>query len=347
VTGTAPATALVIGYGSIGRRHAAHLRHRHPALGIVDGDGAARAAASEAMPEATVAGSLDELPDTWPWAATTAVIATWGPSHAAIFHRLADLGVPRILCEKPLAASVADGDGMLRRAERDGVRLAVHHQRRWSGLIDALRALTTEHGVGPPVGAVVHGGARCLVTNGLHLLDLVCAVFDAAPSRVVSTASGEPINPRSPDLGFFGGTAVWTFDGGRELAMSFTNRSSVSESIRFYHRDAALDLAPDGTVVLSGRDPAAVAAHPAITRTGPATEILHRGPLPGVSDAAATTARILDDLESDAPSGPDPAFALEAVGGCIGALVAGEEGRAVDLPLAPDSVEGRKQWPIS
>src|SRR4051794_18894303 len=100
-------TALVIGYGSIGRRHARVLASLTPALVIVNRRESVRTQAAHDHPGARVVERLEELDqEDFPWADTLAVIATWGPSHASLFHALADRGVRRILCEKPLAASV-------------------------------------------------------------------------------------------------------------------------------------------------------------------------------------------------------------------------------------------------
>ena len=341
-------TGVVLGHGSVGRRHAATLAALTPALAIVEVSPEGRAQAATAHPDARIVSRLEDLDRAGlDWAAAVAVIATWGPSHAALFHALADRGVRRILCEKPMAASVADAEDMADRAEREGVALGVHHYIRYAGLVPALRTCFEQHGLGAPMAVVVEGGAACLLTNGIHWLDFAIELFGAGPTRVVSTARGEPINPRSPDLHLYGGTAVWGFPGGREAVITLSNHSSVALQAQVFLRDAVVKVDGDLTVTVLRRDPAAVAKFPAVTRTGPATEVLVSGRLPGVREYLAgmrtAAAELVEGAELTCPAG----IGAEAVAACIGALVAAREGRMLDLPLARSDGRTRESWPIS
>jgi predicted dehydrogenase len=340
--------ALVVGYGSIGRRHVRALASAGVPPAIVDVDAAARAAAAAEHPAARVAAGLAELDAVgFPWAEAAAVIATWGPSHAPLFHALADRGVRRVLCEKPLAVSVAQAAKMLRRAHHDGIALSVNHHLRYAGLARALEAAAAEHELGAPVGLVVEGGAACLVTNGIHWLDLAIDAFGAAPRRVAATGAGEPINPRSPDLRFYGGTAIWIFDDGREAVVTFTNRSSVALRAHLRYRHGVAEIDGDLNVSVRRRDPDAVRRWPAVTRTGPADRCLVAGRLQGVLSFEEHMRAAADALlAGDVATSPGAVGAL-AVAGCVGALVAAREGRAVDLPIDADGPWGREAWPIS
>src|SRR5688500_2003242 len=243
-------TGLVVGYGSVGRRHAAAMAELFPELAIVEISAAARERALAAHPGSRVVASLDALgADEFRWGDSMAVIATWGPSHAALFHELADRGVRFILCEKPLAGSVADAEGMAARAAQEGITLGVHHYLRYTGIAPALRRFAEANELGEPVSVVGTGGAACLITNGIHWIDFATELFGAAPVAVMSTASGEQINPRAPDLLLAGGTAVWSFGEGREAVLSFSNRSSVALDIRVYFRNAVADVDGDGAIV--------------------------------------------------------------------------------------------------
>src|ERR1051325_27039 len=280
-----PHATLLVGYGSIGRLHARALARMAPRLVIVDASAEARAAAGTDYPEAHVTPSLDALPgDSLPWAATLAVIATWGPSHHEIFDALVDRGVRRILCEKPIATSVVAIETILARARREGVSLGSHHYFRASGLVAALEKLADELALGAPVAIVTNGGAACIVTNGLHWVDLAAALFHAAPRRVVAQLRDDPINPRAKPLSFIGGTASWDYGGGRELVLHFNNASSVYPMTHVQYRDAVVTLDYDYEVVVHRRDPADVARFPAVTRMGPTRHIAFKGQLPGVVD---------------------------------------------------------------
>jgi predicted dehydrogenase len=340
---------LLIGYGSVGWRHALKLSELSPDLTIVDTNADARARALQAHPQACVVGSLDELDGAgFPWESAVSVIASWGPAHAPNFHALADRGVRRILCEKPMAASVHDACEMAARAERDRIALNVHHFIRFAGLVPSLRLFLTEQRLGEPVSIVVQGGAACLLTNGIHWIDFAADLFAEDPERVVSTAYWQPINPRSPDLMLYGGTSVWSFSGGREAVISLSNLSSLTLTARVYVRDAVIELDKDlESVVIRRRDQAAVAKFPAVTRTGPAAETLFEGRLPGMPTYLEGIRNAICEVERGTGLTSPGNVATKAVGMCVGALVASREGQSIKLPIDPTSPWGREHWPIS
>ena len=341
-------SGVVVGYGSIGRRHAQLLAGMVRVLVLVDAQESARSRGESDFPAARVASSLDSVYDEMDWASSVAVIATWGPSHAEIFHALADRGVRRILCEKPMAHSVTLAAGMVERAKRDGITLGVNHYVRYMGLAPALARFAAAHGLGEPESLVVAGGAACLLTNGLHWIDFATELFGAEPCSVVSTASGDPINPRSSDLRLYGGTAVFEFSGGREAVLCFSNQSSVAPDVCVYFRDAVVET--DGSfacIRIRRRDPGAVARSPAITRTGPASEPLFDGLLPGIVPFPGSMEGALAEVVRGGLVTCPATLGAAAVGSCIGLLLAAREGRTVELPLDPASPEGRERWLIS
>lgn len=345
--GAAP-VGVVVGYGSVGQLHARLLATRCEAVALVD----PRPDLPSHEPTTGIAlrgaPSLAALDASgWPWERTVAVIASWGPTHAAVFEELLALGARTVLCEKPFATSVADGEAMAALAEANGVQLGVHLQHRYSGFVEGVRDLADEHGLGPIRLITFDGGARCLVTNGIHYLDLACALLDEAPVRVVSDGVAQRINPRSPDLDLYEGTASWRFPSGARLAISFTNGSSVEERARLYFRDAVLDVDSEFGVELRGRDSEAVAAFPAVTRTGAASRLLHRGQVPGWVGFPGASEQLLDDLVAGRPLRSDPAAALVSLGGCLGALTSARDGVAVSLPLLDGDPRYFERWPVS
>lgn len=342
-----PVPTLLIGYGSIGRYHARVLAERATRMAIVDFIDGVHEAIRTDHPEAVVARTLAELRlEDWPWEDTVAVIATWGPSHAALFEELVDLGVRRILCEKPLAHSVAAGSAMLRVAREEHVALGVHQRLRYMGLAAGLRAVSREWGLGEPVGIVVCGGAMCLVTNGIHYIDLASELFGAAPRSVISSAVGAHMNPRSPSLMYYGGTAVWSYGDDREAVITFTNHASLRAAVSIYFPHGVIEMRPTLDVTVRCR-PAGDVQNVPMTRTGMPTETLYEGPLPGVRPGLEATAAVLDEVTAGSVRIFPPDAALDAVTACIGALIAGRSGHSVALPIPPDSVEGREEWPIS
>ena len=337
---------IVVGYGSMGRRHANAFATLTPALYVVDAAVPARDAARRERPTAVVAGDVAELDHLGlPWHSAIAVIATWGPSHAAIFDALAGRGVRKILCEKPLATSVATADAMIRRATTDGVTLVSNHYFRNSGYVTTLRRLVDAHDFGAPLMMTVVGGAYCLVTNGIHCLDLAMQVFEAAPDAVMSTAHGDAINPRSKGLPFFDGSSTWRFGGGRQLTIALTNRSSVHPAIQIFFRDGIVDIDEWFHVTLRRRPLETRGG--AVTRTGDATDVVFRGALPDVLSMEDALREGLTRLMTGTPSASPATAAAAALNACVGGLAAAREERLLCLPLTPDSSWGRQEWPIT
>lgn len=348
---------LLLGYGSRGRACARSLSTMAKTLAIVDTNQVSLERAKSDHPTALTARDLGGLDQTgFVWSSACAVIATWGPSHADLFHGLVDRGVRRILCEKPLAASVEQADGMVRRAARDAVFLTSYHYFRHAGFPAGMSRLAKLHDLGDPVGAIVHGGAACLVTNGIHFVDFAIDLFGSFPERVISTCRGDKINPRSVDLQFYGGSAAWTFSGGRELTMALSNHSSVMYATNILYRDAvaAVQYRDDVEtndfyyeVRVARRDMAAVRTFPAVTRTGPAVDVLFNGELPGVLRGNDAGRLAFTQLASGVVNACPGESAAASVNACIGALVSGREGKTVELPIPSAGPWGREVWPIS
>jgi predicted dehydrogenase len=339
---------LLFGYGSIGRRHARALAEHAQRLVIVEPKEAARALAREAHPGAVVLDTAEALEEQrLPWNEATAVIATWGPSHASVFHWLADRGVRRVLCEKPMASSVHDAWAMADRARREGIVLATHHYLRYARLAPGLRTLAAEHDLGEPVAVRVEGGAACLVTNGLHWLDFAIDLFGAPPASVTSTAAGEAMNPRSPELQLYGGTAIWRFPEAREAVISFSNRASLAPSARVVFRHAVVDIDDELHAVVRRRDPAVTSQLPAVTRTGMPQQVVFQGAPPGSIHHLQGLQSAIREVWCGLPPTTTAEMGTIAVGSIIGALLASRERRPIGLPISPESQEGSERWPIS
>jgi predicted dehydrogenase len=98
-------------------------------------------------------------------------ICAWPPLHAALTEAACRAGVRAILCEKPIAATLADADRMLAAARAAGVLLCVNHQRRFAGRYRRARQVIARGAIGQ-VRRVVGSCGGDLLTDGTHLIDL-------------------------------------------------------------------------------------------------------------------------------------------------------------------------------
>ena len=177
-------------YGVMPRSHAAAY-HRHPQTEVV--------AVCDIRQEA-----LDnfqrEWADVWPnvrcYTDYQAMLAQEGPDlvsvctpdhlHANITVKAADGGAKAILCEKPIATTLADADRMIAAAERNGALLSIEHTRRWSPIFLKARELIRSGSYGPLRGitANMYSLRSMLFRNGTHLMDMICFFADADPAWV-------------------------------------------------------------------------------------------------------------------------------------------------------------------
>jgi UDP-N-acetyl-2-amino-2-deoxyglucuronate dehydrogenase len=134
------------------------------------------------------------------------VVATPPESHAAVCIEALERGA-HVLCEKPLATSVADADRVIAASERTGRAIAVHHGFREQPIFRALRERIGSPQTGPLVfcqvwqlvnqppweeAAAWRAAApdRTLLEAGIHLVDLLLVLFDASPEAVYARHSG-------------------------------------------------------------------------------------------------------------------------------------------------------------
>jgi predicted dehydrogenase len=340
-----PTTGLLVGAGSIGKRHAKVMADRYSILHVVDPSEQSRAWASETFgSQAVTHGNLDGALRQIGSADVTAVVATLGPLHRENVSRLIDHGVRRIYCEKPFASSIEDGHHLAGLAEHTSTRVIVGLQRRYSTLVDQILQFSRHHLGGEPVSIVGHGGAQCLITTGMHWVDLAVDLFRGFPSAVSGLGSADRMNPRGTDLDVWQGTAVWQFSSGRLLTLTYSNHTSVDGFLSIYCPRGRVDICPDGVIRAFRRDDAEVERDPRITRTGEAVVVDAQVFAP---PSVHPVARALDELESDGPltySTRDAARSLECA---LAALVAFESRRAVPLPLEKSSEYYSRQWAVT
>jgi len=105
-----------------------------------------------------------------------AICPRWCDERADMVVAAAEAGVKGILCEKPLAPTLADADRIVEACQRYGVRMAVAH-RRASGYELHAKRLIEEGAIGPirtmrGLGKGDHrAGAEDLAVLGTHIMD--------------------------------------------------------------------------------------------------------------------------------------------------------------------------------
>lgn len=176
------------------------------AVGVCDADVTRRERAAAAFGVPAYADFATMLAESRP---EVVVIATPPDSHADLCLRALAAGA-HVLCEKPFVSSVAEADSIIRAAARAGRQVAVHHQFREMPIFRALLDEVSREGADALTfvqvwqmmdmapwnetgwrGAIVE---RTLYEAGVHLLDLVLALFQETPISVQAAISsaGQP-----------------------------------------------------------------------------------------------------------------------------------------------------------
>lgn len=151
------------------------------------------------------------------------VIATNGPSHYSIYLDAVKHGVKRIVCEKPIATSVAQAKEMVTIARAEGILLAVNHGRRWSSDYVLLREKIKSGVIGPVESVMFSMGGGQMGCNGTHFVDLVSYLLDQSVVQVCGFLNDENLpNPRGPHFKDPGGYAIFHFDSGARMFFEMT-----------------------------------------------------------------------------------------------------------------------------
>jgi predicted dehydrogenase len=108
-------------------------------------------------------------------------VATPDDLHADMVVDAAVGGARAILCEKPIATTLADADRMIRAAEANGVLLSVEHSRRWDPKYRKAREMvhSGELGALRTIAMSLYSPRAMLFRNGTHMVDMVCFLAGA------------------------------------------------------------------------------------------------------------------------------------------------------------------------
>jgi len=97
-------------------------------------------------------------------------ICSWDPMHAEMTIAVSTYRPKAILCEKPMAISLGEADAMMIACQRNSVKLAIGHQRRFYSAWGEAKRLVQEGKIGKPVR--IWSATRAgMMNTGTHCLD--------------------------------------------------------------------------------------------------------------------------------------------------------------------------------
>ena len=179
------------------------------------------------------------------------VISTWGPSHFRFFQLGVNLNIKKIIFEKPICCSNFQQDQIYKISKKNKIKFIVHFKRDFNGLEGSIKNILKQYGQKPTM-INVHGGAACLVTNGIHFINIACNIFNEYPIAVFSDMKNSGINPRNKNLGYYEGSIKLYFRNKKFFCISNTNHSSINNSLNIYTEMLRVDV--EGKKIFLGKN---------------------------------------------------------------------------------------------
>lgn len=215
---------ILVGLGSIGISHLKVISERNfGSITVIDIDPGKEGFLHEIQPQAKFLSDLDAIDSVEP--STIVVIANWGPDHFKLIADLKEKGARNFIVEKPLVSKLTDLESLENFSKLNQIKMICNFSIGFSPLRSQLIEVIEDLQLGKLCNISVHGGAKCLATNGIHYLALANDLFNSNPISVSSNAENGGINPRGEELVFLGGYANWTYSDSRNLAILFSNSS--------------------------------------------------------------------------------------------------------------------------
>ncbi len=148
------------------------------------------------------------------------IVATTAPSHCDLVCQGAQSGARAILCEKPMAVSLAQCDEMIEACAASGTRLAVNHQMRFMEQYSKPKTIVADASFGGLSSVTVVAGNFGIAMNGSHYFEMFRYLTDEMPVSVTAWFSSETVsNPRGAEFEDRAGSIRLTTGSGRRFYM--------------------------------------------------------------------------------------------------------------------------------
>jgi predicted dehydrogenase len=251
------------------------------------------------------------------------IIATTAPSHCSLTSMAAEAGTKFILCEKPMATSLAECDAMIEVCLKHGAHLAINHQMRFIDQYVMSKEIVNSEEFGGFGSVTVLGGNFGMAMNGTHYFEMFRYLTDESPEEVTAWFSPETVpNPRGIQFQDRAGSVRMVTAHGKRFYMEIGSDQGYGKTTVYCGKFGQLfidELA--GFMHISVREEAS--RHLPTTRYGApvSRSTLNIPPL----DPVQPTRAVVESLLSGAgyPSGEDGRLAITAL---VAAYVSHERG---------------------
>jgi predicted dehydrogenase len=270
--------AVVIGYGSMGKKHAHFLEPLCETLILVDPKFQIETEVKEAteFQHVETYNDLNDVPYKFE-IDDVIVIANWGPDHLTTLELAVQKRAKQIVLEKPCADSLRELDKIWQISIDSELKIAVNQGWFYTNLGSRINKLSTSLELGEIFAIWISGGARCLSTAGSHWVNLANQIYGSNPIELTGHGVSHKINPRGKHLAYVEGVFSYLYPNNKRLSISLTNSSSIAGEINILWRNASGTLGEENIVIKNRNENDVIDK---ITRYGQPTETLFDGLVP-------------------------------------------------------------------
>jgi predicted dehydrogenase len=329
----------IIGIGRMGRRHVEAARSLGlDVAAIADVNAQTLAAAADDLRiEAAYDDPARLLNEIHP---EVVIVATTAPSHARWTIESVNAGARFVVCEKPMAVSLAECDAMIAACRERGARLAVNHPMRFLPAYVEPKALVDSDELGGLASITMVAGNCGAAMNGTHLFEALRFVSGERPVNVWGWFSETQLpNPRGAEFSDRAGSIRVATSSGRRLYLEIGDDQGHGVTIVYAGRNGQVivdELTGDMRITarqLQYREmPTTRYGMPAVERTMKLRE----------SDPIEGSRRVLEALLNDVdyPTGEDGRLAVATL---VAAHVSSEnDNRRVSID---DALPAERRFP--
>jgi predicted dehydrogenase len=232
--------SLLIGCGSIGKRHLSKLIEHNQRIWVVDPNPETRNFAKSQSEQilGTYPDLREFLKENSDLKFNLIVISNWGPDHFETFKIISNLEAKKILIEKPLASKLNDLRSIETKLKDIKAEVFVNYHIRFDTGLKQLVNYSNTKNLGSPVSISISGGAKCISTTGIHWIDFTNFLIQSNWTKITASLKSSSINPRSSSLNFYQGFINVQFENSCDLNMNFTNHSYMDTQITIIWKKA-------------------------------------------------------------------------------------------------------------
>lgn len=244
--------AVLVGLGSIGKSHLNYLNKHFRTVHIIDTDIDVFKEQNLDLSKNIQYISLNQflaesvVPD-------LSVIANWGPDHFHYFESLEMIGCKKFIIEKPMVSALEDLEKIKNLKSKKNLNIYMNTPWVYSPIKSRLIEIQRDFQLGKICNLAVGGGAKCLVTNGIHYLALTIHLLEENPKFVWGKCKSNAINPRSHSFLFLEGTFNFDFGNMKFLNLNFSNSSKIQAQLNIIFENGIGTLDGDNLKIIRNK----------------------------------------------------------------------------------------------